>query len=319
MNNKFEIIKINKNALEEFISFDEVKKVINNKKNTKQKIVKFFNEKIESKKFDKLYKSLIKIVCKTYKLNNKNIWFQKRPTVRVFFENEIGSSYHTDYWYGHGKNTNTIWVPISEINSGNGLRIVDKSISYSQGTSLMKLNLGTKNLQKYNNFLNKKSNEILVKRGEAIVFNSKTIHGSPKNYSNKTRISFDFRFFTGNDFGSKEENNFIKVKNGTKNKTLIHKNNWLKYIIGGKKISTMYQHILLNEFIKNNKLTSNSTEAEIEKLDYPILDSYLYNKKIKGILIASKDLIPKRYLKFLGKNKFQKKIGFALENMITNI
>lgn len=145
MNNKFEIIKINKNALEAFISFREVKKVINNKKNTKQDIVKFFNEKIDSKKFNKLYKDLIKTVCKTYRLNNKNIWFQKRPTVRVFFENEI------------------------------------------------------------------------------------------------------------------------------------------------------------------------------KTLDYPILDSYLYNKKIKGILIASKDLIPTRYLKFIGKNKFRKKIGFALENTITNI
>ena len=73
----------------------------------------------------------------------------------------------------------------------------------------------------------------------------------------------------------------------------------------------MYQHILLNEFIKNNKLISHSTEAEIEKLNYPILDSYLYNEKIKGILVASKDLIPNKYLKFLGKNKFNKKIGFA--------
>ncbi len=319
MNNKFEIIKINNNALNAFISLEEVKRIINNKNNSKEKIVKDFNEKIESKKFNKLYKNLIKTICKIYKFKNKNIWFQKRPTVRVFFENEIGTSYHTDYWYGHGKNTHTVWIPISEINKGNGLRFVNQSISYVRGTSLMKKNLKSKNLNKYNNFLNKRSNEILIKRGEAIVFNSKTLHGSPKNYSDKTRVSFDFRFFTGNDFGSKERNNFVKFKNGIESKVLIHRNSWLKYIIGGKKISTMYQHILLNEFIKNNKLISHSTEAEIEKLNYPILDSYLYNEKIKGILVASKDLIPNKYLKFLGKNKFNKKIGFALENTITKI
>ena len=93
----------------------------------------------------------------------------------------------------------------------------------------MKKNLKSKNLNKYNNFLNKRSNEILIKRGEAIVFNSKTLHGSPKNYSDKTRVSFDFRFFTGNDFGSKERNNFVKFKNGIESKVLIHRNSWLKY------------------------------------------------------------------------------------------
>ena len=64
----------------------------------------------------------------------------------------------------------------------------------------------------------------------------------------------------------------------------LNKNKFLKYVNGETgSPSTQAQHILINNFSKENGITLIGQEAEIEKMNYPMLNYYLLEKAFKII------------------------------------
>ncbi len=55
-----------------------------------------------------------KELCVKYKIPINEFVVQPVPTPRIFRPGDHGTSWHTDFWYGHGETFRTVWVPIKE-------------------------------------------------------------------------------------------------------------------------------------------------------------------------------------------------------------
>jgi hypothetical protein len=259
-------------------------------KDSVSKIRQFMFDFFETPSFKKLYFKIAReVICK---LPHKTveIALQQLPTPRVFRPGAIGTSLHCDYWYGHGVQAKTIWIPLSELDELNTFRILKQT---NQGNPYQEdetENIHNLDLKEFNS----KSEAVLPKFGQAFVFGSKLLHGSPLNTSDRTRLSIDFRISLKGDTTSTKDlanyyqydgNGFVIVPHGLKNKRL------LKYICGGKGKNTLTQHILIEETAKRLDIGVSEQEAEIERFNYPIIRRYLSEKidspKIDGIIIAS--------------------------------
>ena len=274
----------------------------------------------DSKKFLIFYKNLLKILIYE-NFNKDNIFLvQKRPSLRIFLPKQRGTSFHTDYWYGHGKDTYTFWIPIRGLKKGNCVYFAKHTNNFNFANNLVLQMLKKKiTIDAFNKKLLKKSSEEIA-NGGYLLFDSKIVHGSPLNTSNSTRISFDFRITKyGKDYGSKDiSNNFIFRKGVLTDPILEFSNKkYLKYVVGGK-FSTQSQHIFINAFAKEKKLIISEQDAEMERFDFPILRRYLSNfdkKRFEGIVIYSKKSVKKEiYINIIKGLYDPYKIIFASEN-----
>ncbi len=136
--------------------------------------------------------------------------FQRYPTVRFCFANTLGYSwrpnYHSDVLLGHPPQEINIWLPLSSCWGSNSLIIAPLS------DSLQLLESYGWNLDRYGEDL--QTSEALQERcasiakpvtmeyGEVLLFDSRCIHLSPKNETDTTRVSFDFRVVPVEDFAA---------------------------------------------------------------------------------------------------------------------
>jgi len=134
--------------------------------------------------------------------------FQRHPTVRFCFANTLGytwrPNYHSDVLLGHPPQEINIWLPLSSCWGSNSLIIAPLS------DSLDLLESYGWNLDRYGDEL--QSNEALQGRcaaiakpiamdyGEVLLFDSRCIHLAPKNETDTTRVSLDFRVVPVADF-----------------------------------------------------------------------------------------------------------------------
>jgi hypothetical protein len=95
-------------------------KAKNNNKITQEEIIKAIHLTASRKSFNNFYKKTVLSISQNLKLKG-DFYVQKRPSFRVYMPGKIGTSFHTDYWYGHGKNVKTIWVPINKYFLGGGV------------------------------------------------------------------------------------------------------------------------------------------------------------------------------------------------------
>ena len=116
-------------------------------------------------------------------LPHDGLVLQSVPTPRILRPETHGSSFHCDYWYGHGLSTYTTWLQLTPVEMGDSPFICAEACQEALFEKLV-------STRKFNEF----EDELL-----AFLFHSKVLHGSPKNTSSKTRVSFDFRI------GSKSE------------------------------------------------------------------------------------------------------------------
>jgi hypothetical protein len=248
-------------------------------------------------------------------LLNGRLVLQSVPTPRIFRPGTHGTSFHCDYWYGHGLSTNTVWRPMTPVERGNSFFICDAE---RQDVLYEKL-VSTRKFTELENELLGFSSPVLPDQGSAFIFHSQVLHGSPKNTSSRTRVSFDFRIGSSADPSStKDLANYYHFENG-KFVLPTHPLNGkkvLKYICGGEGKNTFAQHAIIEESARRYNMNISEQEAEIERYGYPMLRAYLggamTQKNIEGIIIASSTIIDADVARLASMSSFP--VWCALEN-----
>jgi hypothetical protein len=239
---------------------------------------------------------------------------QATPTPRIYREGAHGTSFHCDYWYGHGEKSFTVWTPLSEIDDLNTFMMCDE-----EANDHMRLKI--ERSQQFISLEDKDKKNfypVAPTEDECVVFGSKMMHGSPINLSKNERISFDFRIgVLADNTSTKNINSYAHYKN---NKFVIKKPfegiKFLRYVCGGQNKDTLGQHLVIDSAVKNFNLVVVGQEAEAERLGYPVLQEILsiekLDKDFNAIIIASESIISKDDLLKINKNNM--KIFAVLEN-----
>lgn len=258
-------------------------------------------------------------ILKSLDIDPQNTMLQKVPTPRIFRPEDHGTSFHNDYWYGHGEKTMTIWTPLSELILGNSFSIIPNQQFNDIMTQELNESSGVTTLEQERKLM-EASEHVIIPMGSSVIFSSKVIHGSPKNTTNHVRVSFDFRIADLRDRTStKDPHSYFQWNNGTfvSGKNKFTGLNFIKYICGGKHKSTLSQHLLIESVVKEYEINIAGQEAEVERFGHPIFNAYLesvaINKNIDGLIIASKTILDSTAIKAASKNK-RIKIYCALEN-----
>jgi hypothetical protein len=259
--------------------------------------------------------SLIKIL----EIKPQNSLLQKTPTPRIFRPGDHGTSFHSDYWYGHGEKTITVWTPLSELVLGNSFSIIANQ-NFNDGiTRVLNESAGVATLEQEKKMI-EASDHVLIPKGNSVIFNSKIIHGSPKNTTNSVRVSFDFRIADISDKTSTKDSDLYFQWNGVTFEIAKNKFNGLsfvKYICGGEHKSTLSQHLIIESIVKEYEINVVGQEAEVERFGHPIFNAYLesvaMNKNIDGLIIASRTILNSSSIE-AAKNNKRIKVYCALEN-----
>jgi hypothetical protein len=139
---------------------------------------------------------------------------------------------------------------------------------------------------------------VLPSECQCVVFNSRILHESPLNSSQQMRISFDFRIGDIGDRTSTKNISEYYRWNGEKYSSDESRflNKFIKYIHGGKGISTLAQHLLIEAYAREKNINIVGQEAEIERFGTPMLR--FHAEKISrrlveynSIILATKNLL----------------------------
>lgn len=287
----FEIINIQKYICElknDFPKLTQVLDATNDAQMSSRDQADDIGELIESEIFQKFQDDVVSEVLKSKNVSG-GCFVQKRPSFRVFTSQSLGTSFHSDSWYGHGRDVLTVWIPLSPVQIGAGLYFVDSDLNVQTIDEFL---CGSINLKQFNEALLPDSVHVAPEVGEALVFDSDQIHGSPLNSSLQTRLSLDFRISFG-DFGSKSPHLFRRYLDVTSASIREHisehslsRVSVMKYINGEFAEDTQLQHIFLNAFAKAFHFDFAAQEAEIENHGQPILKSYLSGAAQFDVLIG---------------------------------
>jgi len=286
---------------ENFFSYLESLGIDSKEKTCGHNVRSTFFTFFRTKEFRESYNNLCEELCSTYKMPIDDFVVQATPTPRVFRPGDHGTSWHTDYWYGHGVTFKTVWIPIKGIVKGATFELVESAECnqklidyYSSDPDLLAEDF---NLFECNTV------SALPDNQSAIIFDSNQLHGSLSNETNHERISFDFRFGSLKDSTSnKDLSSYLVFKNKKLTNNNKHKDyKFLKYIRGSKSLDTSAQHILIEGFCKNREMNVIGQEAEIERYGQPMLLKHINsikNRKSKfdGIIISTAKLIDTEYI-----------------------
>ncbi|WP_306251070.1 hypothetical protein [Parvularcula sp. IMCC14364] len=268
-------------------------------------------------KFRKVYAQLASELCEAYAIPRGKFIIQSQPTPRIFKPESHGTSWHTDYWYGHGKEFFTAWVPLQGVVAGATFETLQ---SLEHNNKLLNHYTNSPELlQKDFDLLGYEPSIVLPAKEQIAVFGSTVLHASLKNKTKTTRISFDFRFGPSGDITStKDYNNYLAldVHGDLRSRVSKHKS-FLKYIRGGKNVSTSSQHILLEACCEANQVEIIAQEAEIERYGQPMFIKHVKEimrgeSKFAGIAVGCKALIDPENMDLVKQTRVP--IYFALEN-----
>ena len=234
---------------------------------------------------------------------DKNALIQKTPTIRLVLPGGKSASFHTDLWYGHGKKVNSFWLPLTKVSGINSL-LMAKEVNDSKRL-IKRIKDEKMNLDKINSEARKISEPIESDYGALTIFNKDILHGTLKNTSNASRVSFDFRIATSScDLGNKPKANFYSYGQLIDDKSYDHlvlsenQRNALTYTGICGKISSKNQLLFLNSFAKSNNINIIASESEILIFDFcPVLTKYCKNPEINidCILLFGTALLPKDF------------------------
>lgn len=260
------------------------------------------------------YKKLASLAAEALGYSKNGFIVQKVPTPRIFRPGAHGTSYHCDFWYGHGEKSHTIWVPLSAIDINNTFFIcksVNNDYMYNKLISGKQfLNIDETDKQYFY--------PVLPDPDQAVLFSSKVIHGSPINRSPNQRLSFDFRIGLHDDHTStKNINSYFEVVQGEfTSKDIFNGLIFLRYVCGGQNKDTFAQHLLIDNFARVLNLNIVAQEAEVERLGHPMLQEILRSKKLdknyNAIIIASEAILSQDIQSVLQESSI--KVFAALEN-----
>ena len=204
-----------------------------------------------------------------------NCYFQKIPSIRLYMPGALGTSWHTDNWYGHAAESRTFWLPLTAVPDGAGVQFVEKPGVLNQLESRLGRSLS---LSDINRICEQHATEVTAQPGEYLSFSARTLHGSVENRAGHFRCSIDFRGTTAaNGVGNKPLNNYRLIEQGVARDTVqqFESTSAVKYINGATGASTKYQHILLEAYAAEHGLRIVRNEAEIESVpERPVLCAY---------------------------------------------
>ena len=160
------------------------------------------------KSFLKMYKSFLQEVIAP--LFPDRIYFQKQPTIRFNFPSSQSLKYnkrfHSDIMLGHPPKEINLWFSLTDAFSSNSLRFIDLKRSklffdecknyYDILAEKVQYDEGFKKK------LDLKSHSIDIKYGQYFLFDSRCLHCTQRNTTNKTRISIDIRVIQDVDYKS---------------------------------------------------------------------------------------------------------------------
>ena len=244
--------------------------------------------------FQDTYLEIAKDAAKSIGLLHDKLVLQSVPTPRIFKPGAHGTSFHCDYWYGHGLSTYTVWLPLTPVEAGNSFFICAEE---RQRLLYDKLVL-TRKFAELEDELLEFSSPVLPPRGSAFMFHSEVLHGSPKNTSSKTRVSFDFRIGSlADETSTKDLANYYHFDGArfVLPKHALHGKRVMKYICGGPGKNTFAQHAIIEESAKRYNMNISEQEAEIERYGFPMFRAYLTGamkqKHLDGIIVASQTIL----------------------------
>ena len=116
-------------------------------------------------------------------------YFQKTPSIRLFFPGMLGTSWHTDNWYGHHEKSRTFWLPLTKVSEGAGVHFIDDPDVLARLESGLGKSI---TLSSINNVCLVHAEEHTAQPGEYLNFSARTLHGSIENRSGSFRCSIDF-------------------------------------------------------------------------------------------------------------------------------
>lgn len=274
---------------------------------------KFF-EFFDTNSFRRHYYELVKEVVEKLQMEPENVMAQVMPTPRIFTPSMRGTSLHCDHWYGHGRATVTIWVPLTPVKKGNTFRCLDANDSKILLDLLENKGFDSDVATTY---FDQNAFDVLPGENEAHIFNSTIMHSSITNTTSDTRVSMDFRIAERGDTTSSKKNiNFIGLgKNDFEPEVSNYSSlKCIKYICGGRKKDTLMQHLMIEDFAKRHNLNIVAQEAEIENMDFPMLSRSLANEnEYDVVLIACRGVVEGFQFNFEPTSK-RKKIVFCFED-----
>jgi hypothetical protein len=304
----------------EFSDFMICKSVDINRDTRGHRIRELMFDFFKTEKFLDSYFKIASDGANSVNLSTNGLVLQNIPTPRVFRPGDHGTSFHTDYWYGHGKSAYTIWLPLTQIDEENTFRICNEE---SNDKFLSKFEKKPSVIEAEKELI-ENSFAAMPEKHQAVIFGSQMLHGSPINSSLKERISIDFRISNKNDETStKDVLGYYEYFNDSfrKQSNRFAKTRFLKYICGGNGKNTNAQHLLIEATAKFYNINIVAQEAEIERYGFPMLQSYLDNlaliKNIEGIIIASRSIVDIEKIKIHGNNELM--LYFCLENEFINL
>ena len=116
-------------------------------------------------------------------------------------------NYHTDEWYGHGHDVQNFWLPLTPVAETNSLYVSDEQTSLGVTETIRTVR---HSIQEMNQLARRACRPLNMRFGEVYHFNSHIIHGTEKNNTDQTRVSFDFRMLReGDDRGLKDVIYFV--------------------------------------------------------------------------------------------------------------
>ena len=152
-----------------------------------------FYEFFGTKEFQEIYLEFFMNTIGSLGIANTPL-IQKFPTPRVVLPQNLATSFHTDNWYGHGASSYTFWVSLNGVLPGSGVLFVENEEDNKNMLLYLKKNpkLVT-NIDALRKTVSPLAKEFVASPGQARIFHSSSLHGSPMNSADFTRISIDFR------------------------------------------------------------------------------------------------------------------------------
>jgi ectoine hydroxylase-related dioxygenase (phytanoyl-CoA dioxygenase family) len=156
----------------------------------------------------KMYKSFLQEVIAP--LFSDRIYFQKQPTIRFNFPSsqpfKYNKRFHSDIMLGHPPKEVNLWFGLTDAFSSNSLRFInlEKSKLFFDEckNSYDILAERVQYDEEFKKKLDLKSHSIDLKCGQYFLFDSRCLHCTQRNTTNKTRISIDIRVIQDVDYRS---------------------------------------------------------------------------------------------------------------------